>query len=124
MWERLVCAILLSRDVHTTMQFYKEAVGWRFEALPGPDLSTWIAKSEEGELIAFFVDASSSDFPDAPELWLPHFTVDDVDRRVVEAEVNGATLLRGPVHVPGLGRVAALRQPGGGIVAWRSPPAS
>jgi hypothetical protein len=124
MQERLVWAILLSRDVHSTMQFYRDAVGWRFEPSPEPGDFSWIARSEAGELIAVFVDASGSDFPDAPELWLPHFTVDDVDLRLREAETRGATILRGPFQVPGFGRVAALRQPGGGIVAWRSPSAS
>lgn len=124
MRERLVWAILLSRDVHSAMNFYREAVGWRFEAIPAPNLSSWIARSSSGEFAAVFVDASSSDFPDAPELWVPHFTVDDLDRRLEKAEAHGATILRGPFDVPQFGRVVALRQPGGGIVAWRTPFAS
>ena len=122
--DRLVWAILLTRHVDSTMQFYRQAIGWRFEAFPVPGFPCWIARSEGDELVAVFVDVSGSDFPDAPELWLPHFSVDDLDLRVREAESQGATILRGPFEVPGFGRVAALRQPGGGIVALRTPPAS
>jgi predicted enzyme related to lactoylglutathione lyase len=121
MGHRLVWAILLSRDVRSTMRFYEQAAGWWFEALPEIQFPSWVAKSREGELIAAFVDASGSDFPDAPELWLPHFVVDDIDVRIRKAEENGATILREAFDVAGFGRVAVLRQPGGGIVAWRTP---
>jgi predicted enzyme related to lactoylglutathione lyase len=124
MQERLVWAILLSRHVHSTMQFYRDAAGWSFEAFPAPGFPCWIARTSDEAAIAVFVDASGSDFPDASELWLPHFIVDDLDRRLRAAEEQGAAILRAPFDIPGFGRVAALRQPGGGIVAWRSAPAS
>lgn len=122
--DRLAGAILLSRHVQSTMSFYREALGWQFEAYPGLDAPCWVARSAEGAFLAVFVDVTDSGFPDAPELWLPHFTVDDVDARARAAEELGAAILRAPFDVPGFGRVAALRQPGGGIVAWRSPLAS
>jgi uncharacterized protein len=123
MRERLVWAILLSRHAQSSMQFYGSVLGWRFEAFENPRFPCWIATSGDDDFRAVFVDTSASDFPDAPELWLPHFTVEDIDERVAQAEKEGATILRGPFDVPGFGRLAALRQPGGGIVAWRSPPA-
>lgn len=124
MRDRLVWSILLSRDLNATMQFYRDAVGWHFEEFPAPDHPCWVARTDDGEPVAIFVDTTASDFPDAPELWMPQFIVDDLDRRLDAAERHGATVLRGPVEVPGFGRVAALRQPGGGIVAWRSRPAT
>jgi predicted enzyme related to lactoylglutathione lyase len=122
--DRPYWAILLSRHVQATIQFYRDAVGWQFEECPGGELPSWAARSAAGEVIALFVDSSASNFPDAPELWLPLFSVDDLDRRIDEAEKQGATVLRGPFDVAGFGQVSALRQPGGGIVAWRSPAAS
>lgn len=119
--DRPVWAILLSRQAQASMHFYGEVLGWRFEVVEGPDYPCWIARTQDGDFRAVFVDTSASGFPDAAELWLPHFTVDDLDRRLAEAEEHGATVLRGPLDVPGFGRAAALRQPGGGIVAWRSP---
>jgi len=124
MRDRPVWVVLLSRNVQSAMQFYREAVGWRFELLTDERVACWVAKSGDDEPLAVFVDASASDFPDARELWLPYFTVDDLDRRISEAEAKGATILREPSDIPGIGRVATLRQPDGGIVAWRSPAAS
>jgi predicted enzyme related to lactoylglutathione lyase len=121
--ERVVWAILLTRHIDSAMEFYREAAGWRFERFEPPEFPCWVARTDEGEFLAVFVDVSGSNFPDAPELWLPHFTVDDFDRRIRVAVKQGGTILREPFEVPGFGRVAALRQPGGGIVAWRSLPA-
>lgn len=121
MEERLVWLVLASRNVEATMRYYRETAGWRFEPLSIGQCPWWIAKTSVGEAVCVFADSSQSDFPDAQELWIPHFTVDDVDNRVKDAERFGATILRPPFDVAELGRVALLRQPGGGIVAWRSP---
>ena len=116
-----VWTVLLSRAVHVAMDFYREAVGWRFEPFSGTQYPCWLAKSGDETIVAVFVDASASDFPDAPELWLPCFDVAGLDRAVAEAERRGATILRPPLDIGAHGRVAVLRQPGGGIVAWRDP---
>jgi predicted enzyme related to lactoylglutathione lyase len=115
---KLVWAILMSRDVEGAKAFYTETLGWRFEPLSGEPFPTWLAKSVENRSVAAFVDSSRSDFPDAPELWLPYFVIEDLERRLEQAEALGATVLRPPFAVPGAGRVALLRQPGGAIVGW------
>ncbi len=118
--ESPVLTILLSRDVRAAMDFYHVATGWSFEACPDSCPSCWVAKNAAGEFVAIFVDASGSDFPDAPELWLPYLSFCDLDHSIVEAEKLGATVLHAPAEIAGLGRVALLRQPGGSIVGWRS----
>lgn len=115
---KLVWAILMSRDVQTSKAFYGDMLGWRFEAFAVEPFPLWVARSPEGRSVAAFVDSSRSDFPDAPELWLPYFVVEDLERRLGQAEASGATLLRPPFRVPGAGTVALLRQPGGAIVGW------
>lgn len=42
----------------------------------------------------------------------------DLDNTIAAAEAFGATLLRPPIAVPNAGRIALLRQPGGGVVGW------
>lgn len=115
---KAVWAILMSRDVEGAKSFYGRALGWSFEPFVTEPYATWVARNAEGRTVAAFVDSSRSDFPDAAELWLPYFVVDGLDRRLVEAEAAGATVLRSPFRVPQAGRIAIIRQPGGGIVAW------
>lgn len=115
---KAVWAILMSRSVEAAKVFYGNVLGWRFERFADGPYPTWVARNEEGRSVAAFVDSSQSDFPDAPELWLPYFVVSDLDAHLAAAEALGATLLRPPIEVPNAGRIALLRQPGGGIVGW------
>ena len=46
---------------------------------------------------------------------MSYIAVDDVDKRVDKAKKAGATILREPFDVPGVGRIAILKQPGGGV---------
>jgi predicted enzyme related to lactoylglutathione lyase len=115
---KLVWAILMSRDVADSKAFYEETLGWSFDAFTTEPFPTWVARSPEGRSVAAFVDSSGSDFPDAPELWLPYFLVEDLDARLRQAEALGATLLRPPLAIRAAGRIALLRQPGGAIVGW------
>jgi predicted enzyme related to lactoylglutathione lyase len=117
---KLVWAILMSRDVAGAKAFYKETLGWRFEMFTTEPFPTWVARSPEGRSVAVFVDSSASDFPDAPELWLPYFLVEDLDAQLRQAEALGATLLRPPLAISAAGRIALLRQPAGAIVGWIS----
>lgn len=116
--SKIVWAILMSRDVEGAKAFYGNALGWKFQPFSGEPFPLWVAKSGEGRSVAAFVDSSHSDFPDSPELWLPYFVIEDLDARLVDAEALGATVIRPPFMVPNAGRVAILRQPGGGLVGW------
>ena len=108
----------MSRDVEGSKAFYAGALGWAFEPFTAEPFPSWVARNRDGRSVAAFVDSSRSDFPDAPELWLPYFVVDDFDARLAQAEELGATVLRPPFLMPRAGRIAILRQPGGAIVGW------
>jgi uncharacterized protein len=50
--------------------------------------------------------------------WFAFIEVDDVDKRIAAARKAGATILREPHDVPGVGRVAVLRDPTGAAIGW------
>lgn len=58
---------------------------------------------------------------DVPENWFACLAVDDIDRRCEKAKAAGATIARPPFEVPGGGRIAIIRRPGGGMVGWMTP---
>ena len=61
------------------------------------------------------------DFAEVPEGWMPYLAVDDVDARAKKATAAGATLMRPLFDIPGIGRIAILREPGGAGVGWMTP---
>ncbi len=112
-WNELTTAA-----VEPAKKFYKETLGWSFEGMPMPTGGTyWIAKSGE-KMAGGIFDTSGTDMAGMPEFWMAYIAVDDVDKRVAKAKKAGATVVREPFDVPGVGRIAILKQPGGGAIGW------
>jgi predicted enzyme related to lactoylglutathione lyase len=55
---------------------------------------------------------------------MAYLAVDNVDARVNKATAAGATLMRPLFDVPGVGRIAILREPGGAGIGWMTPATS
>jgi predicted enzyme related to lactoylglutathione lyase len=114
---------LNTQDVEGAKRFYAETIGWTFEGMPMPDGTYWVAKSGE-TMVGGIFDTSTLGKGVIPEHWLPYIAVDDVDARCRKAKSSGATIMREPFDVPDVGRIAILKQPGGGIVGWMTPSSS
>jgi len=112
---------LNTRDAEAAKRFYETTIGWSFEGMPMPNGTYWVANSG-GKPVGGVVDMNALGVPaEVPEHWLPYLAVDDIDKRVKAATKAGATVLREPWEVPGVGRIAILKQPGGGVVGWMTP---
>jgi predicted enzyme related to lactoylglutathione lyase len=112
---------LTTGEVEKAKRFYETTLGWRFEAMPMASGGTyWIAKTGDRPAGGIF-DTTRTDMADAGEFWFAYIAVDDVDARVRKAKDAGATIVREPFDIPGVGRIAILRQPGGGMIGWMTP---
>jgi uncharacterized protein len=111
---------LMTRDVERDKKFYAEALGWQFEGMPMPDGTYWVAKVN-GQPVGGLFDISAPQFGPVPESWMSYIAVDDVDARVKRALSLGATLMKPIFDVPGVGRIAILREPGGAGIGWMTP---
>ena len=112
---------LMSRDTERDKKFYAETLGWRFEGMPMPEGGTyWIAKVGDQPVAGIF-DINAPQFGPVPESWMSYIAVDDVDARIKKAQSLGATLMKPIFDVPGVGRIAILREPGGAGIGWMTP---
>jgi predicted enzyme related to lactoylglutathione lyase len=114
---------LMARDVEKAKAFYATTIGWTFDAMPMPDGTYWIAKQGDKPVGGIFL-MSGAHFEGVPEHWMPYLAVDDVDARLKTAMAAGATVIRSPFDVPGVGRIAILHQPGGAVIGWMTPTAA
>ena len=64
---------------------------------------------------------TGTDFDAMPAHWFAYIAVDDVDARLEKAVAAGAEIMRPPFEVPGVGRIAMLKQPDGGAIGWMTP---
>jgi uncharacterized protein len=112
---------LMTRDAERDKKFYGNTIGWTFEAMPMADGTYWLAKTGEQYAGGLF-PLTSPRFDGVPEGWMSYLAVDDVDARVKKAQSFGATLMRPIFDVPGVGRIAMLKEPGGAGIGWMTPP--
>jgi predicted enzyme related to lactoylglutathione lyase len=115
---------LVTHDPERAKSFYAKTIGWTFDAMPMQDGGTyWVAKQGD-KMVAGIFEATSPEFADVPEGWMPYLAVDDVDARAKRATAAGATLMRPLFDIPGIGRIAILREPGGAGVGCMTPVAA
>jgi predicted enzyme related to lactoylglutathione lyase len=111
---------LNTRDPERAKAFYSRTMGWRFEELAQPDGPYWLAKVGD-EPVAGIFSMEGPEYDGIPEHWFPFIAVDDVDSHVYAVAAAGGLVLRTPWHLPGVGRVAILRDGTGAAVGWLTP---
>jgi predicted enzyme related to lactoylglutathione lyase len=111
---------LMTRDAEKAKKFYAGTLGWSFEAMPMPDRTYWVAKMGN-DIVGGLFPLTSPQFDGVPEGWMSYLAVDNVGARVKKAQSLGAQLMRPMFDVPGVGRIAILREPGGTGIGWMTP---
>jgi uncharacterized protein len=111
---------LMTRDPEGAKTFYGKALGWQFAGMPMPDGTYWVCKDGDSPVGGIF-DMNRPEFEGIPPHWFAYIAVDAVDRRVEQAVTTGAQLLRPIFDVPGVGRIAILKDPVGAAVGWITP---
>jgi predicted enzyme related to lactoylglutathione lyase len=110
---------LNTRDPAAARDFYAQTLGWSFETMPMAGGGEYLVASIGGRMVGGVFDLRGLPGMDAvPPHWFSYIEVDDVDARVAAAQQAGATLLRDIFDVPGVGRIAIVRDPTGAVAGW------
>ncbi|MBZ8133626.1 VOC family protein [Afifella sp. IM 167] len=109
---------LMTHDVEAAKRFYADTIGWSFDSMPMDGGATyWVAMAGDKPVGGIF-DLKSAGLAEVPEAWMAYIAVDDVDARCAKASGAGAEIMRPPFDVPGVGRIAILKEPGGAVIGW------
>lgn len=108
---------LNSWDVEAAKRFYGATLGWSFDAMPMAHGTYWVAKMGE-EMVGGIFPLSSPDFDGIPSHWLAYIEVDDIDERLKGVEAAGGRIVRPAFDVPGVGRIAIIRDAEGSGLGW------
>ena len=111
---------LMTHDVERAKAFYENAIGWTFNGMEMPEGTYWVAMVGEEPAGGMF-EMKGADFEGVPDHWMAYLSVDDVDARVAKAAADGATVIRPPFDVEGIGRITILKEPGGATIGWMTP---
>lgn len=111
---------LLTRDPAAAKAFYAETLGWSYAEMPMAEGVYHVAM--DGDRPVGGIMKTPHDAGEGPDnQWCAYIAVDDIDRRVLAAADKGATVLREPFEVEGVGRIAILQDPTGAMVGWMTP---
>ena len=111
---------LNSPDPAAAKAFYTRLMGWSFAPFPMAEGEYWLIKKGDKEIGGLF-PLAGPDFKDMPAHWMTYIAVDDVDARTGEAQAAGGTIVRPPFDVPGVGRIAIVRDAEGAYMGWITP---
>jgi len=111
---------LMTHDVNRAKAFYARTLGWSFDPMPMDGFTYWIAKAGD-QVVGGAIEMSGPEFKDVPEHWMAYVSVDDVNERLVKAIAAGGATLREPFDIPGVGRIAILRDAAGAVIGLITP---
>ncbi len=101
---------LMASDHHAAFAFYAEIFGWqKMQSMDMGPMGTYEIFGKGDKMLGGMMN-KPAEMPQAA--WGYYIQVDDLDATVARARAGGATLVNGPMDVPG-GRVAQLTDPQG-----------
>lgn len=113
---------LMTRDQEAAKAFYAETLGWSYQTMPMPQGGDYLigmaGDRPAGGIMAIQEDMGLESEADT---WFPYIAVDDIDRRLERVEAAGGKIVRPAFDVPGVGRIAIVRDKAGCAVGWITP---
>jgi predicted enzyme related to lactoylglutathione lyase len=102
-------------DMEREKRFYGELLGWEAFDVPSAQGGYSLFQVRGRDVAGLHLS------PKGPQGWLSYVSVDNADRVAGRARDLGASVRTDPFDVPGIGRMAMLHDPAGGIVAlWEA----
>ncbi len=103
------------------IHFYSDTVGWAFRVERMPTGGTyWIGLSAGKPVCGVLELEGIDEFRDANR-WVTYVHIDDLDNAMSRIEGSGGQVIRAPWVVPGVGRIAWVRDPVGAEIGWITP---
>ena len=118
---------IASNDADKCMEFYTKVFGWKFKKGDGAEGMAYNEFSTPGSDYPagglYKVDPGWFGGNPPPPHYMNYVMVDDVDESTKRATELGATVTRGPMDIPGVGRMSIIADPTGAHIAlfkWMS----
>jgi predicted enzyme related to lactoylglutathione lyase len=113
---------LMTTHRDAAKDFYSETLGWTYESFPMADGGDYAVCMMDGQPVAGMVEVTDEDrIAGLPDCWFPYISVDDIDVRLERAAEAEGSVERPAFDIPGIGRIAIVRDRAGSAVGWITP---
>lgn len=103
------------------INFYQKTIGWKFIAENMPSGGTYWIGLSSNKPVCGVLTLKNRKGKNPPNRWMTYIHVDDLDAAISKVENSGGKVIRAPWEVPGVGRVAIIRDSGGAEIGWVTP---
>ena len=108
---------LMTRDVPAAKSYYAATCGWDYDEMTMDSGQAYFVAMSNGKPVAGLMDMAGNEaYSDLPPHWFTYLAVNDVDKAVEQTREMNGTVVRDPFDVPGIGRIAILKDPSGAAV--------
>ena len=102
--------------------FYAETLGWSYEAFSMPQGGEYVVCKAGNEPAGGILEMKpGAGFDGTPDHWFAYIAVDHIDARLAKVKDAGGEITREPFDVPGVGRIAIVKDKAGAAVGWITP---
>ena len=113
---------LMTRNREAAKAFYAETLGWTYEAFPMADGGDYAVCMMNGQPVGGMMEIKQgSGLDHVPDGWFAYIAVDDIDARLEKVAAAGGAIERPAFDVPGVGRIAMVRDKAGSAIGWITP---
>lgn len=113
---------LATTDSEAAKKFYTALFGWSFEDNPvAPEMVYTMLKQDGKDVGALFQLPAEMTAQGIPPNWLSYASVTSADETAAKAKSLGATLMKEPLDVFTVGRMAVIQDPTGAVFALWQP---
>jgi predicted enzyme related to lactoylglutathione lyase len=103
-------------EPESALAFYTRAMGWQFEPVALLDRGAYWVASDKGRPVCGIYELTEPDYDGVPSHWMTYLSVDNIERVVRETTAMGGELVRVPVKIEGVGRLAVVMDSGGAMI--------
>jgi hypothetical protein len=106
---------LMTTDFKRAFDFYRQLFGWEQvgDAMDMGGGNMYLMYGLKGKMFGGIYNRDGANMPNMPPNWLPYVYVKDIKQTVDAATRAGGKLGRGPMDIPGGGKIAILADPQG-----------
>ncbi|MBI3957278.1 MAG: VOC family protein [Chloroflexi bacterium] len=104
---------LQTRDTAAAAAFFKELFGW--ESQSDPEGSYFTFSNKGRRRMAGGMRPIAAEWGAVPPNWMPYFSVADCAESIAKVKELGGNVMVGPMESPGVGTLAVVQDPQGGV---------
>ena len=108
-------------EPEAALDFYGRTLGWEFEPQSLPDgAAYWIAR-KDGRPVGGMFELTAPDYDGIPSHWMTYLSVNDMQKASQNTSSAGGELMRQPVSIPGVGKLAVVSDATGAMIGLFEP---